>query len=409
MENRRLQLRHRLQRPTRRRPKPSQDLHRQNHIASSRSKEREPSQFLKPLEAPKTNPKIQSPRPRRGIPNLERKNFNSTDIFLSAYPLIMNTKFLFSFLVATTFANAQICTQRDQQLPISVQEPHLTESSGLVYSKRFADRLYHINDSGSAPEFFITDGSAQNSRRVPISLGFFLDTEDISVGPCLGEASCLVIGDVGDNKRFRPSIQFYFFKESNLSNRNLDSLAAQGFDLMPDLVLSVAYPDRPHNAEGFFLDNKGNLNILTKEKKGAIAQIFSLAANQITLPPCGVKDFPAPRRKKFKRVTKIDLKPLLPPSLVPINTEITGSAYNEKSQTIAVLTYDGFFEFTVQSLLTPSTTPLKTNVDYVFTPVHAGNQQEGIAYVPNSSDLVISSEMGNGHGLTPLLRLNCAN
>lgn len=304
-----------------------------------------------------------------------------------------------------SIANAQVCLQRDQLSSIEVQEPQLTESSGLAFSKRYADRLYHINDSGSAPEFFISDNGGQNSKRVPISLGFFIDTEDISVGPCLGEASCLVIGDVGDNWRFRQSIQFYFFRESKLSHRHLDDLAAQGLDLLPDLVLSVSYPDRAHNAEGFFLDNKGNLNILTKEKNGTTAQIFSLAANQIVIPPG--KEYPSMKHPKFKRVGKINLKKLLPPSLLPINTEITGAAYNEKSQTIAVLTYDGFFEFTAQSLLTSTQTPLKSNVDFVFSPVRAGNQQEGIAYVPNSSDLVISSEMGNGHGLTPLLRLNC--
>tara|TARA_B110001454_G_C12723310_1_gene436534 strand:+ start:14249 stop:15208 length:960 start_codon:yes stop_codon:yes gene_type:complete len=303
-------------------------------------------------------------------------------------------------------ANAHVCLQRDQQTSAQVHEPQLTESSGLTYSKRYADRLYHINDSGSSPEFFITDSSGHNSRRIPISLVFFIDTEDIAVGPCLGEKSCLVIGDVGDNWRFRPSIQFYFFKESRLSDHYLDDLAAQGLDLSPDLVLSVSYPDHAHNAEGFFLDEKGNLNILTKEKNGTTAQIFSLAAGQIILPSNG-KDLPSKPHPKFKRVTKIDLKKLMPPSLIPFNSEITGAAYNEKSQSIAVLTYDGFFEFTAQSLLTPSKTSFKSGLDYVFTPVRAGNQQEGIAYVPNSSDLVISSETGKGQGLTPLLRLNC--
>lgn len=286
----------------------------------------------------------------------------------------------------------------------------MNESSGMVFSKRYPNRLYHINDSGSEPEFFFTEADGANSQRVPIRLGFFLDTEDMTVGPCLGESSCMVIGDIGDNLRFRPTIQFYFFKESNLTKKNLDQLASAGLDLQPDLVLSVRYPDHSHNAEGFYLDKHGNLTLLTKEKNGTTAQIFSLTADQILL---AARDYlkkdsrPSASHPKFKAVSKISLKPLLPPSFATTNTEITGASYNEATDTVAILTYDGVFEISTPSLTNQGQAAWIAGTDYVYTPVRAGKQQEAISYVPGTSTaLLISSEMGSD-GLTPLLKLRC--
>lgn len=316
----------------------------------------------------------------------------------------MKNLFILVFFLSQ-YVHSQICEQRQSLTPLQLQEPKLNESSGLAFSKRYSDRIYHINDSGSVPEFFISNHDGQNVRTLPIRMGFLLDTEDISVGPCLGEASCLVIGDIGDNWHFRSSIQFYFFKESNLSDKNLQQLIQNGYEVPPDLVLSVSYPDCAHNAEAFFLDSLGNLSIITKEKKGTTAQLFALPANEIVVPPMDQAPSMAVQ-PKFKRVMKIDFKKLLPRSLVPINTEITGAAYNEKSQTVAILTYDGFFEVLASRLQNALPTSWQTQVDYVFTPVRAGSQQEGIAYIPGTSDVMISSEMGNS-GLTPLLRSSC--
>ncbi len=320
----------------------------------------------------------------------------------------MKTLILLSIAFAG-FAQGQICSQRAQDVASTVQEPHLNESSGMAFSKQYLNRLYHINDSGSEPEFFFTDADGNNSQRVPIRLGFFLDTEDMTVGPCLGESSCMVIGDIGDNLRFRPSIQFYFFKESNLSQKNLDQLRTTGLDLQPDLVLSVSYPDRSHNSEGFYLDKNDNLTLITKEKNGATAQIFLLTADQIrraALEYVKKDSRPTAGNPKFKSVAKLALKPLLPPSFAPINTEITGAAYSEASDTVAILTYDGVFEFPTPSLTKQAQDAWIAGTDYLYTPVRAGNQQEAISYIPGTSDLLISSEMGNG-GLTPLLKLRC--
>lgn len=322
----------------------------------------------------------------------------------------MKTFILLSIAFAN-FAHSQVCPQRVQDATFTVQEPRLDESSGMAFSKRYPNRLYHINDSGSEPEFFFTDADGNNSQRVPIRLGFFLDTEDMTVGPCLGESSCLVIGDIGDNLRFRPSIQFYFFKESNLTKTNLDHLATAGLDLQPDLVLSVSYPDHSHNSEGFYLDKKGNLTLITKEKNGTTAQIFLLTADQIHVAAleyvkknAGVSgDNP-----KFKSVGKLSLKPLLPSSFAAINTEITGAAYNEVSDTVAILTYQGVFEIPMSSLTKQAQTAWIAGTDYVYSPARAGKQQEAISYIPGTSDLLISSEMGKD-GLTPLLKLRCEN
>ena len=114
----------------------------------------------------------------------------------------MFSKFLavivFTFTISYTLTgHSQQCQNRLAVSIGSVQTPLLNESSGIAFSKRFPDRLYHINDSGSAPEFFISKTDGTDTLKVPINMGFFLDTEDIAVGPCLGESSCLVVGDIG--------------------------------------------------------------------------------------------------------------------------------------------------------------------------------------------------------------------
>lgn len=294
--------------------------------------------------------------------------------------------------------------------PQTVADQSLTESSGLAFSKLYPNRIYHINDSGSAPEFFITDSNGLNSLKVPVQMGFFIDTEDLAVGPCLGESSCLVIGDIGDNLRFRPNIQFYFFKESNLDENKLRHLAESGKGLAPDLVLSVGYPDGPHNSEGFFLDEKGNLTLISKEKNGRDTSVYQLPFSKIKLAAryAALKDsFSWPNKIKFKFIRKFNLKNLLPAEL-NLNTEITSADLNVTGKTVALLTYTGVIEVKTSSLLLTRDSLWQANQDFNYIPFTAGPQQEALAYIPGSRDLLISSEMGS-LGLTPMAKLICTH
>src|SRR5688500_13119155 len=77
----------------------------------------------------------------------------------------------------------------------------IAESSGLAASRRFKERLYHINDSGDGAAFYITDSRGRDPKRIAVTGGFApMDAEDLALGPCGDdEKSCLFIGDIGDN------------------------------------------------------------------------------------------------------------------------------------------------------------------------------------------------------------------
>ncbi len=88
----------------------------------------------------------------------------------------------------------------------------LKESSGIAASKNF-DRLYHINDSGSKPILYSTDLSGNLLASIVFSK-LNIDTESLSLGPCLG-TSCIFIGDQGDNFR-RREVKSIYYKQENL-------------------------------------------------------------------------------------------------------------------------------------------------------------------------------------------------
>src|SRR5262245_46344406 len=85
-------------------------------------------------------------------------------------------------------------------------DPAIMEASGLAVSKAFPSRLYHHNDSGRGPKFFVSDSAGAGLRTVTMAGYKDKDIEDMSVGPCGDGRTCLVFGDVGDNGGGRPSV-----------------------------------------------------------------------------------------------------------------------------------------------------------------------------------------------------------
>src|SRR6185369_18081869 len=75
----------------------------------------------------------------------------------------------------------------------------IDEDSGLAISRKFPDRLYHVNDSGDSGRFFITDLTGRNLRIVNVKSFSPVDAEDLALGPCSASADCLFIGDIGSN------------------------------------------------------------------------------------------------------------------------------------------------------------------------------------------------------------------
>jgi len=131
------------------------------------------------------------------------------------------------------------------------------EASGLAISRQFPDRLYHHNDSGGGPYFYITSFSGENTQTIEIE-GYDdtgQDLEDMALGPCEEPTNdCIYLANIGDNFLRRESIEVLIIEEQEKF----------GASALPVGRVKMKYPDGAHNAEGLGVDPMGNIYILTK-------------------------------------------------------------------------------------------------------------------------------------------------
>lgn len=270
---------------------------------------------------------------------------------------------LFCLLPIVTYA--QVCSQWKEAARAGSLKAQLQEESGIAASRRFSGRLYHINDSGDAGNFYITqmDGSDIDAVRVA---GFKPeDTESLSLGPCpakgAAENSCLYIGDIGDNDKKRKSVEVAVIDE------------VQNFPqpVKPRALLTFRYPDGAHDAESMAVHPDGTIYILTKENP---AKLFKAPPGESSQP------------RLLTAVTTLNA-----------GSAPTDMAFSDDGTRLLVLTYTDAVEFTMD-FKQPQHIPLE------FL-----QQQESVTYLPGSRSFLYSTE--RLIALLPqwLMRVDCAN
>ena len=143
--------------------------------------------------------------------------------------------------------------------PTPFTNPKLTESSGVVPSARVPGILWTHNDSGSDPLLFATDTLGRDLGTVAVTGAQNQDWEDLAIGPC-HRATCLYIGDIGDNREVRSSVAVYRVPEPDL-----DAVSTAMAE-----KLELRYPDGPHDAEAMFVDAPGDLYLVTKGRSHGV-------------------------------------------------------------------------------------------------------------------------------------------
>jgi hypothetical protein len=135
--------------------------------------------------------------------------------------------------------------------------PDIHEASGLAVSRRTPDVLWSHNDSGSGPILYALDpdGRLLGRVRVPARAR---DWEDISAARCAA-GDCLYIGDIGDNRLARPSVQIYRVPEPAVSDA----------ETAPPDVFNATYADGAQNAEAMFVVDD-DLFIVTRDRSGGL-------------------------------------------------------------------------------------------------------------------------------------------
>lgn len=146
----------------------------------------------------------------------------------------------------------------------TIEEP-LVELSGLVASRTQPGIFYAHNDSGDSARFFAISANGSITQTFMLDGGSATDWEDVALGPCPG-GTCVYLGDIGDNLRFRSNYAVYRVPEPSVSS---------GATSVPWERFPFEYPQAAkHNAEAIFMHPRsGRLYLVTKEDS-APSEVF---------------------------------------------------------------------------------------------------------------------------------------
>lgn len=198
-----------------------------------------------------------------------------------------------------------------------VTDSAANELSGVAASRARDDLAWVHNDSGDRARVFAIGFDGAVRAEVRFEGAAAVDYEDLAVGPCApgGEASCVVVGDIGDNDRARGSVVLYRFEEAEVIGRLREGERVT-MTLRPAQMV-LRYPDGAHNAEALvLLPGSGELGIVTKTEDAPIGvyatprfvpdgEATLARVGTLTLPPGGTR-----------LVTGADWHPCLPKLLV---------------------------------------------------------------------------------------------
>ena len=159
----------------------------------------------------------------------------------------------------------------------TLNDPRITESSGLAASRRNPGILYTHNDSGDGPFLFAIDRSGKTIARYQLQGAENVDWEDIAVGSAGAEGrtsgrTAIYLADTGNNHLDRQAMTIYHVEEPLVVAR----AAPQESQLGRVEKFQFRYPDRAHDCETLMVHPKtGEVIVVTKEADGN-SEVFSI-------------------------------------------------------------------------------------------------------------------------------------
>jgi len=259
---------------------------------------------------------------------------------------------------------------------------NLVENSAAVMSRRQAGVWFTVNDSGNEPLLFALDTLGANRGVWRVLDAANVDWEAASIGACGttgagAAASCIYIGDVGDNNGRHPSGELYRVVEPDaIETRDAGNVGAIKAEL-----LRFRYADRPHDVEAMYVAPNGDVVLITKrelrDRAGQLrpALVFRISAL-------------AWEQRQPVVAALVDSLPIVPSS-VPFRL-ITDASLAQDAKHLAVRTYGEVYVFATDSL----TGAVRHDVKPTVCDVTALSeyQGEGVAFVAPSGRLLFTSE-----------------
>ncbi|MEG3627408.1 WD40 repeat domain-containing protein [Streptomyces poriticola] len=166
----------------------------------------------------------------------------------------------FALLAAALLVGAPAvpASAADGEKGFTIEDPRITESSGLAASRLHPGVYWTHNDSDDGPYLYAVDGrTGKTLARITLSgVGTPRDVEAIAVGP----GNRLFVGDIGDNFGGRwPYVWIYELPEpTELRDRTVRATQ-----------YVVKYADGPRDAESLVVDpESGRVYIIDKQEDG---------------------------------------------------------------------------------------------------------------------------------------------
>ena len=151
-----------------------------------------------------------------------------------------------------------------------LQNPLITEASGLVPSRLHPSRLWAINDGGNDPLLFAVglDGADLGSFRVKDAQNY--DWEALASFE-INDTAYLLIADVGDNWEKRKTCSLYVVKEPGLTNTTISNETV----IETAWRIHFTYEDGPRDCEAVAVDAESR-QILLMSKRGLVPALYEL-------------------------------------------------------------------------------------------------------------------------------------
>jgi hypothetical protein len=150
----------------------------------------------------------------------------------------------------------------------TMDDPTLTEASGLAPSTKNPGYLWMEEDSGNPNEIQLLDKQGHIAGRFTLIGMENRDWEDIVVGPGpVAGQSYVYVCEIGDNRLRHPVKVIYRFPEPSLAGKTLPVNEA----IVAIDAISLQLPDGPKNAEAVLLDPATlDLYVLSKDDRTSV-------------------------------------------------------------------------------------------------------------------------------------------
>jgi hypothetical protein len=142
---------------------------------------------------------------------------------------------------------------------LTIRDPRITESSGLVASRLHPGVLWTHNDSGDSARLFAVGPAGRVLATLRLAGVAARDWEAVAPGVDGAGRPALFVGDVGDNLATQPEVSVYRVTEPS---RLRDAT-------VPATRFRLRYPGGPRDAEALLVDPRGNrLYVASKQAAG---------------------------------------------------------------------------------------------------------------------------------------------